>query len=77
MYNIFSIIWSWVKQLYTAAIEKLGFGKADANDPALTDPDTNDPFPYRPDDPGGMVCYYGCPNSKRAQKLQLQKKLYR
>ena len=27
--------------------------------------------------PGDVVCYYGCPNSKKAKKLQLSKKLYR
>ena len=29
------------------------------------------------DDPGEVVCYYGCPNSKKAKKLQLNKKAYR
>ncbi len=24
-----------------------------------------------------VVCYYGCPNSKKAKKLQLDKKAYR
>ncbi|MBQ7689036.1 MAG: hypothetical protein IJT27_07455 [Clostridia bacterium] len=24
-----------------------------------------------------VVCYYGCPNSNKAKKLQLSKKLYR
>lgn len=76
MFNIFSIIWSWVKQLYTAVIEKLGFGEAEPGDPS--DPGTVDPFPERPEPgPGEVVCYYGCPNSKKAQKLQLQKKLYK
>ena len=76
MFNIFSIIWSWVKQLYTAVIEKLGFGEAEPGDSG--DPGTVDPFPERPEPgPGEVVCYYGCPNSKKAQKLQLQKKLYR
>ena len=27
--------------------------------------------------PGEVVCYYGCPNSKKAQKLQLSKTTYR
>ena len=27
--------------------------------------------------PGEVVCYYGCPNSKKAQKLQLGKTVYR
>ena len=25
-------------------------------------------------DPGEVVCYYGCPNSKKAKKLQLNKR---
>ena len=28
-------------------------------------------------DPGEVICYYGCPNSKKAQKLQLGRKLYK
>ena len=27
--------------------------------------------------PGEVICYYGCPNSKKAQKLQLNKTVYR
>ncbi|MCR5041972.1 MAG: hypothetical protein K6C36_07755 [Clostridia bacterium] len=31
--------------------------------------------PVKPDDPDyPIVCYYGCPNSKKAEKLQLQRK---
>ena len=33
--------------------------------------------PEGPDDPGEIVCYYGCPNSNRAKKLQLGKTTYR
>lgn len=33
--------------------------------------------PDEPVDPGEVICYYGCPNSKKAQKLQLSKKLYK
>ena len=29
------------------------------------------------DDPGEVVCYYGCPNSNKAKKLQLGKTTYR
>ena len=35
MFNIFAIIWSWVKQLYTTVIEKLGFGEADPGDSGI------------------------------------------
>ena len=28
-------------------------------------------------DPGEVVCYYGCPNSNKARKLQLDRKIYR
>ncbi len=27
-----------------------------------------------PDGPGEVICYYGCPNSNKAKKLQLGKK---
>ncbi len=37
--------------------------------PVIVEPDTVDP--------GEVVCYYGCPNSKKAKKLQLSKTLYR
>ena len=73
MLNIFSIIWSWLKQIYTTVIEKLGFGETQPDDPSLVDPGLDLPEPG----PGEIVCYYGCPNSKKAQKLQLQKNLYR
>ncbi|MBQ6165459.1 MAG: hypothetical protein IJK23_13390 [Clostridia bacterium] len=37
---------------------------------------TEDPGHDLPD-PGEVICYYGCPNSKKAQKLQLGRKLYK
>ena len=33
--------------------------------------------PEDPADPSEVVCYYGCPNSKKAQKLQLNKTRYK
>ncbi|MBQ6021278.1 MAG: hypothetical protein IJL26_13985 [Clostridia bacterium] len=39
-----------------------------------TDPDVT---AHELPDPETVVCYYGCPNSKKAEKLQLGKKLYR
>lgn len=71
MFNIFAIVWSWVKQLYTAVIQKLGFGEAQPEGPEP------DPGILEPSYPGEVICYYGCPNSKKAQKLQLEKNLYR
>ncbi len=40
---------------------------------------TRTPGPVIIDEPPGneVVCYYGCPNSKKAQKLQLNKTLYK
>ena len=29
--------------------------------------------PLEPINPGEVVCYYGCPNSNKAKKLQLNK----
>ncbi len=37
------------------------------------EPVTELPTPDGPG-PGEVVCYYGCPNSKKARKLQLDKK---
>lgn len=48
------------------------FSKKDS-DPVTFDPE--DPTIAIPEQP--VVCYYGCPNSKKAEKLQLSKTLYR
>ena len=41
--------------------------------------DSEDPSDAPVDGPGEgpVVCYYGCPNSKKAEKLQLNRKTYR
>lgn len=76
MRSVFALIRSWVKQLYTLVLEKFGISMAEPENPGVDVPE--DPWPDRPEPgPGEIICYYGCPNSKKAQKLQLQKKLYR
>lgn len=42
---------------------------------ALFTKEDDDIRPGRKDD--DIVCYYGCPNSNRVKKLQLEKKLYK
>ena len=64
MREIIAMILSWLKKLFS-------FGKKVIEDPGSIEID-----PERPG-PGEVVCYYGCPNSNRAKKLQLEKKLYR
>lgn len=44
--------------------------------PVIVDEPDDPDDPDAPLDPGEVVCYYGCPNSKKAQKLQLNKTLY-
>ena len=68
MRSLFSLIWSWCRGLYETIIRKLGGSTTQPDDPDISD---------RPVNPGEVICYYGCPNSKKAQKLQLDKKLYR
>lgn len=41
-----------------------------------SDPEIEDPI-IRIPDPETVVCYYGCPNSSRTQKLRLAKRLYK
>ncbi len=43
----------------------------------IIEPGTDDPVIGPEPGPGEIVCYYGCPNSKKAQKLQLSKTTYR
>ncbi len=81
MRSFFLFIWSWLLKLLR--IKPAEADTTEAADPVngttVPDPSLPDPTPYeRPDvpDPSGYVCYYGCPNSKKAQKLQLGRKLY-
>ena len=65
MRSFFSMLWNWAKGLFNKI-----FHKTDPDDP-------EGPYIDRPRDPNDIVCYYGCPNSNKAKKLQLQKTLYR
>ena len=60
MRSLFVIIMSWVRRVISYFSRK--------NDPET--PELEDPAI----DPGEVVCYYGCPNSNKAKKLQLNKK---
>ena len=66
MRNIFTRIFSRLKQLILRILRKTETLPSDGGEDV-----------ERPDDDGAFVCYYGCPNSNRTQKLQLSKKLYR
>lgn len=69
MLSFFNMLWSWLKDWVRSLFSK--------DDPEEPDPAVI-PAPEKPEPfPGEVVCYYGCPNSKKAEKLQLQKKLYR
>ncbi len=58
MRSIFALIKSWISKI-------IDFFRIRGVGPVIVEPDT---------DPGEVVCYYGCPNSKKAQKLQLEKR---
>ncbi len=62
MRSFFALIKSWWNKILVL-LRIRGVG------PVITDPDEPDS--------GEVVCYYGCPNSKKAQKLQLNKTLYK
>lgn len=76
MRSFIALILSWLKKLL-----RIGNDQLTPDDPGNTNPDL--PRPDEPDidrpgpKPGEVVCYYGCPNSKKAQKLQLGKTVYR
>ena len=61
MRSIILLIISFFKELYYRIT-----GKEPVVDPELPDDGFDD-----------MVVYYGCPNSNKAKKLQLSKKLYK
>lgn len=62
-----------IKEFFSSLVAKIKaiFTKEDDTD---TD-DTDIVRPIRDDD--DIVCYYGCPNSNKVKKLQLEKKLYK
>lgn len=81
MRSFFLLIVSWLKKLFGITT-----GQTDSDNPVTDPTGTDDPVTPKPDDPGferpgpnpgEVVCYYGCPNSKKAQKLQLGKQIYR
>ena len=80
MRSIIALFRSWFKKLIALLTGKDITDDPTPVDPVNDDPATDDPttdLPDRPIPDPGIVCYYGCPNSKRAQKLQLSKQLYR
>ena len=74
MRSFFNMLWSWLKEAF---LKLIGKDEPQQTDPS--EPDNEYPGFDRPDrpGPGEIICYYGCPNSKTAAKLQLSKKLYR
>jgi|GEM_PF-2332507 len=76
MRSFFALILSWFKKLIARIT-----GKTEADpDVTTSDENTDDPgsfFDGPIDGPGDVVCYYGCPNSNKAKKLQLNKNLYK
>ena len=59
MSSFFAMIASWFKRIVAF------FRREPVSE--ITDPDVHP-------DPGEVICYYGCPNSNKAKKLQLNKK---
>ena len=80
MRSFLALILSWLNKIFRFSMEN-----ATPTDPS-DEPGNTEPEPQVPEgpgldrpgpNPGDFVCYYGCPNSKRAQKLQLRKQIYR
>ena len=64
MASVIAFLKSWLQKIIA-----FFSGKTVVDDPTIDDPSLIDP--------GEVVCYYGCPNSKKAKKLQLNKTAYR
>ena len=60
MRSLFVIVMNWIKRIISAISKK---NKTDTLTPVRPEEET-----------GEIVCYYGCPNSNKAKKLQLNKK---
>lgn len=58
MRSILALIKSWFNMI-------IDFFRIRGVGPVIVEPDT---------EPGEVVCYYGCPNSNKAKKLQLEKR---
>ena len=71
MQSILALIKSLFNRILTF-LRLRGVGPVIIEDPDA--PGTEEPSRV---DPGEVVCYYGCPNSNKARKLQLDKKAYR
>lgn len=63
MSSIIALLKSWLQKIIAIFSRKTVIDGPSIDDPGL--------------DPGEVVCYYGCPNSKKAKKLQLNKTAYR
>ena len=63
MSSLIALIKSWFQKLIAFFTRRNVIDGPDIDDPSI--------------DPGEVVCYYGCPNSKKARKLQLNKNTYR
>ena len=64
MTSIIALLKTWLQKIIAFFTRKTVVDEPTIDDPSLIDP-------------GEVVCYYGCPNSKKAKKLQLNKKAYR
>ena len=62
MSSVIALLKSWLQKIIAFFTRKT----------VVEEPSVDDPF-----NPGEVVCYYGCPNSKKAKKLQLNKTAYR
>ena len=70
MQSIIALLKSLVKRLVALFTRKELRDEITNNEPGFEEPVIGP-------GPGEVVCYYGCPNSKKAQKLQLSKTTYR
>ena len=70
MQSIIALLKSIVKRLVALFTRKDLEDELTNNEPGFEEPVIG---PSGPE----VVCYYGCPNSKKAQKLQLRKTTYR
>ncbi len=74
MRSIFALISTWIKKLINSI-----FKKPKTDDPVADETTTIEDYPIFEtiEERTDIVCYYGCPNSNKAKKLQLSKKIYR
>ena len=78
MRSILALIKSWLRRIIARFTRETAADNTDAAENNKPNDDNNDPWNDRPGPgPGEIVCYYGCPNSNKAKKLQLKKTAYR